>query len=327
MSLRPNRLVLPLLTLLGTALFQPAQSQIVDPFYSSNYSIIFNGPAGDVPINYGGLLFKAGDPNTLLLMGNANDADGVLNSVSVFRGAGNHIIGLGAVATPLATAANNDGGLIYAPNGTLLYTRYSSNELGQIKPGSSTTNKVVDLSPLGVASSVGTLQYVPTGFSGAGKLKLLSYTSGNWYDMTLADDGSGTYNVSFSPVVATTANEGPEGLVYVNNSNPLFGTNSLLLTEYGQNRVSSYEADADGNAIVGTRKDFITGLLGAEGGTIDPMTGDFVFSTFGSINRVVVVSGFTTPQADATPEPGAIALLTTSGLVGTGLMLRRRRKA
>jgi len=326
MTLQLHRFALPLLTLIGVALVRPAQAQFVDPAYAGNYSIIFNGPAGDVPASYGGLLFQAGNPDTLLLMGGANQIGGTLNAVSVIRGAGNHITGFGPFTTVLASADRNDGGLVYAPNGTLLYTRYSTNELGQIKPGSSTTDKVVDLSALGpnsVAPSVGTLQYVPSGFSGAGKLKLISYSTGNWYDMDLAPDGLGTYDVSVSPVLTTTPS-GPEGVVYVKGGNPLFSVDSMLISEYGTNTVSAWDVDANGNPTAGTRRDFVVGLSGAEGGTIDPVTGDFVFSTFGGVNSIVVVSGFTTPQVADTPEPGAIALFFSLGTIGA-FSLRRRR--
>ena len=329
MTLRPNRLVLPLLTLLGTALLLPAKAAPgIDPFYAGSYSIIFNGAAGDVTASYGGLTFKAGDANTLLLMGSANTGSGTLNAVSVIRGAGNHITGFGALSTLFATAANNDGGLVYAPNGTLLYTRYPTNELGQIKPGSSTTDKVVNLStlsPNSVSGIVGTLQYVPAGFGGAGKLKIISYSSSNWYDATLTDDGLGTYDISVSPSVANVGS-GPEGLVYVNSSNPLFSANSLLLSEYGANKVTAYEADANGNPVAGTARNFVTGLTGAEGGTIDPLTGDFVFSTFGANNSIVVVSGFVAPEAAATPEPGTVALLFSLGSLGACALRRRRSR-
>jgi hypothetical protein len=43
----------------------------------------------------------------------------------------------------------------------------------------------------------------------------------------------------------------------------------------------------------------VTGLVGAEGAWIDPLTGDFLFSTFGGSNRVIKVSGFELPTAIA----------------------------
>ena len=54
-------------------------------------------------------------------------------------------------------------------------------------------------------------------------------------------------------------------------------------------------------------ENFITGLSGAEGAFIDPLTGDFLFSTFGG-NRVILVTGF------AVSEPGTV--IGISGRVG-----------
>ena len=44
---------------------------------------------------------------------------------------------------------------------------------------------------------------------------------------------------------------------------------------------STYEIDEGANPILATRRDFITGLKGAEGAYRDPATGDFFFSTWG----------------------------------------------
>ena len=42
-------------------------------------------------------------------------------------------------------------------------------------------------------------------------------------------------------------------------------------------------------------QDFITGLSGAEGTFIDPVTGDLLFSTYGGGNQVIRVTGFGAP--------------------------------
>jgi len=50
----------------------------------------------------------------------------------------------------------------------------------------------------------------------------------------------------------------------------------------------------------GSRRTFIAGLDGAEGAALDPLTGDFLFSTCGcgsGANRVIAVRGFTLPSA------------------------------
>ena len=71
------------------------------------------------------------------------------------------------------------------------------------------------------------------------------------------------------------------------------GMGGVLISEYGTGTVSSYEIDLNGDPVPGTRRAFMTGLGGAEGGTRDPVSGDFLFSTFGGGSRVVVVRGFT----------------------------------
>ena len=299
-----------------------AGAQILSAPYSSNYTVGFNGVISGVAAPNGGLIFKKNDPNTLLIMGAANGSGGTIYSASVTRGAGNHITGFGSAAL-FATAPNNDGGIVYAPNGDLLFTAFPTNQIGEIKPGSTAPDKTVTLS--GVTSSVGTLQYVPAGFSNAGQLKIASYNGGDWFNATLTPDGTGTYDIATSTTGVNTGN-GPEGIVYVHGGNPNFVTDSILISEYSANRISSYTADAGGNPVVASRQDFLTGLTGAEGGTVDPTTGDFVFSTFGGGNKVVVIQGFTN-QATTTPEPGSIALLVGMGLSGSVFAFRRRKRS
>ena len=97
---------------------------------------------------------------------------------------------------------------------------------------------------------------------------------------------------------------------------------SLLLSEFTAGRVGAYELDASGNPLVNTRRTFVSGLSGAEGAPIDPVTGDFLFSTFGGGNHVVVVQRFLTPPPPPTqlPEPASWLLFAigTLGVVGFG---------
>src|SRR3954462_6851575 len=95
---------------LGTVLLVPAGAEaapvIAAPF-AADYTLADLGPGSGVPNPYGGLVFKAGDPNRILLGGTANQADGGMYSVPVTRDAGGHIIGIGA-ATFVAPAPYND---------------------------------------------------------------------------------------------------------------------------------------------------------------------------------------------------------------------------
>jgi hypothetical protein len=90
----------------------------------------------------------------------------------------------------------------------------------------------------------------------------------------------------------------------------------MIVSEYSAGAVSTYEVDANGNPVTATRRSFMTGLTGAEGAVIDPVTGDFLFSTFGGGSRVVVVTGF------AVPEPSTCVAI----LAGVALLVGLRRR-
>ncbi len=278
-------------------------AQTVAPFYAGTYTLTSLGSVSGLPTNYGGLVFKAGDPNTILIGGTANNSGGLFYSVPVTRGVGGHIVSLGA-ATALGFGANNDGGVAYGPGGVLFYSQYSNNNVGQVKPGSNSDDKIVALGPLGIPSSTGALNFVPPGYNGAGQFKISSWSNGQFFTVALAADGSGTYNLT-SATLQVTLPGGPEGFIYVPLGSPLFPSQSMLVAEYSAGTVASYTIDANGNPVLGSRQDFITGLTGAEGAAIDPVTGDFYFSTFGGSNQVIQVRGFVAP------------LLPTSTVVGS----------
>lgn len=294
-----QRLTFSLAALLGLTALASAQS--FGPDFTADYSFADLGTPPGMPTPLGDVNFKAGDSNTLILGGAANGPAGAIYEIGLTRDASNHITGFTGPATYWAPAPNIDGGLAFGPGGVLFFTTFSDNRLGQIKAGSTTVDKWIDLNTLGISSSVGTCTFVPTGFGGAGRFKIASYSYDEWYDMTVVADGSGTYDL-VAPTLVASGMSGPEGIVYISAGNPGFVPDSVLISEYSAGEVGAYQIDANGDPIVSTRRLFMTGLNGAEGAVIDPVTGDFIFSTYGSSNTILVVNGFDAPSTYCTAK-------------------------
>lgn len=265
----------------------------IEPPYDQYYTCHDLGEMPGVPKEWGGLIVEKDDPYVLLAGGAANTAQGRLFAVSIARDEECHVVGYQDKPTvDLAAAEYNDGGLTYHHDTSVLFlARWPVNELGQLKPGSNATDKVIPLAGFGVVSSPGGFTFVPPGFAGEGKLKAVSWPGGEWYTVDIAADGGGTYDV-----VKATQNTkivgGPEAFVYISDENPEFPVDGLLVAEWTDGNIAAYEADADGNPAPGTRKLFIGGLEGAESAYVDSLSGDFLFATFAGDERLIAVRGF-----------------------------------
>ncbi len=292
------------LVILGTtaiaALTGSAAGQVMGPEFARSYEIHDLGNLPSVPSAYGGLIIDPNDPSRLLLAGSANNSTGAVYSVCLERDGSGHIIGLSCEAPEvLASTPYIDGGLDFAPNGTLIYTTYSNNTMGQVLPGSSSPGLILPLADFGVWPSTGSLRVVPAGSPGAGRLKIVSYSVSRWYDAELISAGGGFWTLSVDPEFVVVAG-GPEGIAYVPPGSAEFPNPSVLISMYGLAQVLAFEVDAQGDPMPETVRLFVTGLSGAEGAAIDPVTGDFLFSNFGSgADRVIRVSGFEEPPCTA----------------------------
>jgi hypothetical protein len=290
----PLRLLVGLLALSGFTPFAAAQA--MDPFFADRYTFVDLGSVPGVPPLYGGLTLKFNDLNTLLIGGNANDKPGALYSITVIRDAENHISGFSGEAVRFADAAWNDGGVVYGPNSVLFLARWPINQLGQTRPGSTITDTIIDLAPFGVEESLSALQFVPPGYRGAGRLKFVTWELGQWLDVVITPVAGGTFGiVSITDVPDSRITGGPEGFVYVPPGSPSFEGEAMLVSEFSAGNIVAYDVDEQANPIVSTRRLFVSGLEGAEGAFLDPMTGDFLFSTFGGGDRVVAVRGLARP--------------------------------
>ena len=292
------------MTVLSGGLVFGAVGQMIEAPFDTVYSFTDLGSVPGLPPRQGGLCALAGDHDTLLIGGYANTASGTLYAVRVMRDEDGHINGFAGEATPFCIAAYNDGGVTYGPGGVLFLSRWPANQLGQVRPGSSVTDKVIDLWPWGVESSNASINFVPPGFPGAGRAKIASWSGGQWGELTLVPDGTGLYDVAgFNEVAGARLGGGPEGFTYVPPGSPLFSSPTMILSEYSNGMVTVFDLDDNGDPINATRRVFMSGLGGAEGAYIDRPTGDFLFSTFGGGERIVVVKGFSVPP----PECAACA--------------------
>lgn len=267
--------------------------QALEPPFDASYSLVDLGPVPGVPTPYGGITLLPGDPYTLLIGGAANTEPGMIYAIGVERECG-RITRFVGEATLYAEGAYNDGGLVFHPTGVLFLMQFPVNGFAQIGVGSSTIDKQIDLTPPGITSSVGACQFVPVGFPGAGRFKIASYSSSEWYDVSIAPDGMGLFDVvGVGPPIQLSG--GPEGIVYVPAGSPEFPNASILVSEWGAGQVQAYGVDSNGDPDPSSVRLFISNLSGAEGAHVDPLSGDFLFSTFGGGDRVIVVRGFTLP--------------------------------
>lgn len=249
-----------------------------------------------LPMDYGGITFMQGDPDTVLIGGDANEEDAALYSIGVTRDQEDHITGFSGQAQVYATAPFIDGGLAYGPQGVLVFSRYNpgSAEIGQIKPGSSAPDKVNDIAAAGVAETPGALNFVPQGLPGTGEMKIVTYEEGLWYELDIEPAGDGTFDVTDATMRADLP-DGLEGFVYVPPESPEFEASpSILLLEYDDDGIAAYQIDANGDPVPGTRRPFAAGLDGPVGAAFDPLTNDLIVTEFSSA-RVYRISGFASP--------------------------------
>jgi len=267
----------------------------IAPAFSGSYTALDLGSSGTAG-PHGGLTFLPGDPNHILLGSNPNAITGVFYKIPLSRDANCHVDGFGLAVAYGTVGEYNDAGVTFGPERVLFSTRYPRNELAQTRISSTNEDRVDDLDGHGVVTepSVTGAAFVPSGFAGAGQFKLITI-DGEWYTLPLVADGAGTFAPGSATFHAALVG-GPEGIAYVSGGNAVFGADSVMVAENTAGVLSTYTLDANGNAVVASRRLFASGFPAPEGLAVDPLTGDLLTSDISS-SAIIRISGFVVPHA------------------------------
>ncbi len=239
---------------------------------------------------YSGLCFDTN--TTMLVAGASNSAGSLMYQVTLNRDSAGHITGFAPGPTLYKNSPFIDGGPQEGPTGVLFAACFNTNQMLQWKPtGGLPPDKTILLTPLGVSSSTGGVVFIPAGFPGAGGMRITSFSTSEFYSASFAPDGLGTFNVGPITLVTTIAG-GPVDFVYVRPGAPLLGAPKqyMLVSEWSNDTISAYQLDGGGNPIPASRTLFMN-IPGPTGAQYDPITGDYVFTTWvAGASKVVRVS-------------------------------------
>jgi hypothetical protein len=259
-----------------------APPPVVQPPFADDYTLVALGEIPGVHAPYGALNFELGATDQVIVGGWSGTANGSLYLADLWRDVTGSIGGFAGPAAPLTEAFAVSSGATYGPNDVLFYSR-SNWEMGEVKSESTATDKIVKFSSAEMWRPTG-LTFVPPGFPGAGQLKMTTFNvNGDWWSFAIAPDGAGTYDVT-AAVKGPALPNYPEGFVYVPAGLPGFPNQSVVVCEnanaYGAGKISAYDLDQNGNPVLTTRRDIVTGLDVPMGIAIDPLTGDFLWTSY-----------------------------------------------
>jgi len=278
-----------------------ASAQVIEPPFDSVYTVRSLGTPEGVPVPFGGLFIFPGQPNLLYIGGGANTADGGLYRIGLVRDANGFATGFVGTAERLGDLPFNDGGITPDPGGLISAVGWPSNRYMQFDVSIGAVVNDIDLTPRGIARSSSCVTFIPPGLPGAGGMRIVSWGGGEYHRVSYDIGPGGIISLGDLNVIPeSTLPGGPEGFTYVPTGSPLFTVPTMLVSAFSAGRVDVYDVDGSGDPIISTGRTLVSGLAGAEGATIDPVNGDFAFSTYGGGDRVVFVSGFVPP-----PEPCA----------------------
>lgn len=281
---------------------KPAGPEVViAPEFAGTYFTYELGQVPGIPpeARLGGCIIDKDDPNALLIAGFSEDPVGKLYRIGVERGACQHIVAFSGTAEVVADTPYIDANLLYVQSGLLFYPEWPVNLLSQILPGSFVADRTTDMEALGVAYSISGIGFVPPNLADPGGMRSLSWPGGEWYHLTRTPDGE-LFTIS-NPVQTATLTGGPGGFAYVPAGSPGFDTDHVIVAEWSVDTVGVYQVDPQGDPMERTRKDFFLEFPRPWGAYFEPLTGDYLFLTWGAgMDRVYIIQGFMPPP----PIPG-----------------------
>lgn len=266
------------------------------PAFADAYKTFELGPVPGVApgARLGGCVISNEDPNVLLIAAESEAPSGKIYAVDVIRGNCDHIVAFKGTSKVVANTPYVDANLVLIKSGLMFYTAWPVNQISQLLPGQMAPAQTTNLGGLGVESSVSGLGFVPPGYADEGDMRIVTWSGGKWYHLDRTPNGE-LYTLSNAKLTATIPN-GPGGFAYVPSGSPGFMVDHVIVSEWSVNKVGVHEVDAAGDPKPATRKDFFTVFPRPWGAYFEPLTGDFLFLTWGvGTDKVYIVQGFQPP--------------------------------
>ena len=274
----------------------------------------WSGSSLSVPGNLGGMLFTD-DGQTLYVVGNSERSNSALYAVPLTRDpVTKEVTDMGPAASVTLVfsgapgIAGLDAGWEIGPGGTLFYTYWSANYLGERPGGVSGAETLYYMGDVSLPSSVAGLAFSPyiqdpnTNFG----MMQVSVWGGNrtLYNIPLTPLGGGLFQPQGTEVFVNLPRQGTGAIQYV-PSGPLQGDMMYVNWDYGEIQILEIDDatglpidDATGVPTKGTSNPrtqrFASGLgVGPWGLEFDPLTNDFFVSTWGGSpsNTIIQIGG------------------------------------
>jgi len=273
------------------------------PQYAGLYTAYDLGTVPGVPNPLGGAAVAIDNDGTLQIAGGSESEGGAIYRIGLQRNACGHIIGFVGTAQLQANTPYVDANLVYAHPDLLTYTEWPEFGLSQLTSGATAPARRTDLRTIGMDATgdegPGGLGFVPPGLAAEGQLRLVTWPAGRWYHVAATDDAA-LLAVSAVEQHGELANN-PGGFAYVPAGSPGFDAQAIIVAEWhiddpDLDRVAVYDADDQGDPVVASRREFFTKFPRPWGAYFEPVTGDFLFLSWGTGNdHVYLATGFAPP--------------------------------